>query len=171
MEDVVRSAAGRRGAPASLIAFAAVALALGVLVYLTGRPSGTVALLPWAGLHPGLPLPRSVGGWLPSFAHVFAFALLTAATARPGIKPPYWACALWWTIDVGFEAAQAAPWQASIAAAVRRCCGDGWLPSLFARYVERGTFDLGDLVAVTAGALAAAALLARLWRPGAPHGR
>jgi hypothetical protein len=169
VEGVVRSAAGRRGAPASLIAFAAVALALGVLVYLTDRPPGTAALLPWAGTRSATPLLGTIGRWLPSFAHVFAFALLTAATARPSTAPPYWACALWWAVDVVFEVVQAAPWKASVADVMRRCCGDGWLPSLFARYAELGTFDPGDLVAITVGALAAAALLARLWCPGDPH--
>lgn len=168
MAGVVRRAAHHRGAPASLIASAAVALAIGVFVYLTDRPAGSAALLPWAGIRSAGALLGSVGGWLPSFTHVFAFALLTAAAARPSIAPPYRACLLWWAIDIAFEVAQATTWKAPIADVVRRGCGDGWLPSLFARYVEHGTFDPGDVVAITAGALAAAALLTRLL-PGIPH--
>ncbi|MGB3428508.1 MAG: hypothetical protein WBA53_10085 [Burkholderiaceae bacterium] len=168
---IIRSAAGRRGASASLIAFAAVALALGFLVYMTDRAPGSAALLPWAGVHSTAPLLGSVGGWLPSFTHVFAFALLTAATARPSIAPPYWACMLWWAIDVAFEVAQSPAWKEPVIDSARRWLGDGWLTSLVTRYVERGTFDPGDLVAVTAGSLAAAAMLVRFWCPGDRHDR
>jgi hypothetical protein len=85
--------------------------------------------------------------------------------------PPYWTCLLWWAIDVAFEVAQSPGWKGPVIDAARRWLGDGWLQSLFTRYVEHGTFDPGDLVAVTAGALAAAALLARLWYPGDRHDR
>ena len=171
MAITVSSDASRRGASASLIAFAAVALALGFLVYMTDRAPGSAALLPWAGIHSTAPILGSVGGWLPSFTHVFAFALLTAATARPSIAPPYWACMLWWAIDVAFEVAQSPAWKEPVIDSARRWLGDGWLTSLFTRYVERGTFDPGDLVAVTAGSLAAAAMLARFWCPGDRHYR
>lgn len=170
MASVVGNTAGQR-APAWLIASAAVALAVGVFVYLTARPAGSAALLPWAGIHSAAPLLGSVGGWLPSFTHVFAFALLTAATARPSVAPPYWACVLWWAIDVAFEVAQSPAWKEPVIDTARRWLGDGWLTSLFTRYVERGTFDPGDLVAVTAGSLAAAAMLARFWCPGDRHDR
>lgn len=171
MACVVRSAAGHRAAQASLIACGVVALALGVFVYLADRPAGSAALLPWAGIHSASALLGAIGGWLPSFTHVFAFAVLTAATARPALAPPYWTCLLWWTIDVAFEAAQVPAWQTPVVDTVRRWLGDSALTSLFTRYVERGTFDPGDLVAVTAGALAAAAMLALVWCPGDRHDR
>lgn len=142
MACVVRSAAGHRAAQASLIACGVVALALGVFVYLADRPAGSAALLPWAGIHSASALLGAIGGWLPSFTHVFAF-----------------------------EAAQVPAWQTPVVDTVRRWLGDGALTSLFTRYVERGTFDPGDLVAVTAGALAAAAMLALVWCPGDRHDR
>jgi hypothetical protein len=168
---VVHSAAGHRAAQASLIACGVIALALGVFVYLADRPAGSAALLPWAGIHSASALLGAIGGWLPSFTHVVAFALLTAATARPALAPPYWTCMLWCAIDLAFETAQLPAWQAPVVDTLRRAAGEGALTSLFTRYVERGTFDPGDLAAITAGALAAAALLSLVWCPGDRHDR
>jgi hypothetical protein len=143
---------------------AGTALALGLLVYVLDRPSDTAALWPWSGFRPGAPLFGAAGGSLPSFAHAFAFALLTAATAPRSLAPPYWSCMLWWAIDTGFEAAQAPTWKPILVDGTQRWLGDGWLPSLFTRYVERGTFDWIDLAAATAGTLAAAVALAIMWQ-------
>ena len=75
-----------------------------------------------------------LGQWLPSFVHPLAFSLFTAAAGN--YRRPYCACVAWWAVNVLFEFAQ----HPRVA-------------------LMRGTFDAGDLVAVTLGAIVAACLL------------
>lgn len=101
------------------------AFAVGVVVYLTDR----------APHHPAL-LFGAAGQWLPSFIHVFAFSLFTAAASARRDAPNYGACVGWWAVNVAFE------------------CGQH--PSL---HWVRGTFDPADIAAATLGAISAALVL------------
>jgi hypothetical protein len=146
--------------PAGRLAAAGfLALALGVLVYLADRDPAHAALIPAIPRLGSLQLFGTVGGWLPSLLHPFAFALLTAALQPSGASPAYWACALWWAIGVAFEAAQAP----AIGSALRPMLDLLPLPSEWiaavGRYMSLGTFDAADVIATTAGACAAAAAL------------
>jgi hypothetical protein len=137
---------------------AAMALALGVGVYVVDRSATQVYLLPAA-----LTLPRSpeplfgvLSGFLPGFLHVFAFTLLTAAvlTVR-SMRAAATVAAAWCVTDLLFEIGQH-PAIAPVIAAT--------LPAWFAGipllenagpYFLRGTFDAADIAATVAGAVLA----------------
>jgi hypothetical protein len=147
------------GKPARLVALGCLALGIGVLVYLTDRDPSRAALIPAVAALSQSQLFGVVGLWLPSFVHPFAFSLFTAALQPPGRPPAYWACALWWGIDVGFELAQAPLLGAPLARGLGHSLWPAWLVDSLSNYAAHGTFDVADLIAATAGALAAAVVL------------
>jgi hypothetical protein len=156
---------------ALLVGVAVIALGLGLLVYLADRPAGSAQWLP--GL-PGLPIRGgrplfgAVGPWLPSFVHPFAFGLLSAAAARRRATPAYGAVAAWWAVNLAFELGQHPRLSAPISQALQSGFGP-WPPAqALSRYLLNGRFDGADLLALSAGALAAAALL-RLLHPRENH--
>lgn len=135
-----------RRVPAILVAAACSALATGLLVYVADRASSPPALvLPIASKGWG-PFFGLAGQWLPSFLHPFAFALLTAAARPRDASPAYGACFAWWAVNVLLEAGQH--------------------PRL---RLLQGTFDVGDVMAATLGALAAAAVIALVHRMEGQH--
>lgn len=138
---------------------AAFALAAGTLVYLADRPAPPALFVGASALLAMGPLFGTLGQWLPSFAHPFAFSLLTAAARPAGSPPAYGACWAWWAINVAFEIGQHPAVRAPLAATIHDLLGDAWAGHRLADYFIHGAFDVGDLVAVTLGALAAAALL------------
>jgi hypothetical protein len=132
-----------------------------LVIYLSDRPAGHAVVLP-ASLHwSGGPSLGVVGWWLPSLLHPFAFALLTAAAARPSAASTIGACAGWWGVNVVFEVAQHPRLSAPIAAWLDSRFDGAWPAQRVADYLVRGTFDVGDLVAASLGALLAAAVLGR----------
>ena len=147
------------GAPARLFALGCLALGVGVLVYLTDRDPSRAALIPAVTALSQSHLFGAVGLWLPSFVHPFAFSLLTAGLQRPGGPPAYGACAMWWSINVGFELAQSPLLSTTLASGLRRSMWPAWLVDDLSNYAAHGTFDVADLIAATAGALAAAMVL------------
>ena len=147
------------GAPVRLAALGCLALAAGTLVYLTDRDPAHAALIPAIPALAGLGLFGGPGAWLPSFVHPFAFSLFTAAIQPARRSPAYWACAMWWAINVAFEVAQAPDVSAVVAGALPQFLGPTWLTNTLSAYLLRGTFSVADLVAATAGAVAAAAVL------------
>ena len=76
-------------APVILAVVGSLGLVLGVLVYVTDRDSTHAMLLPALATLATGPVFGVVGPWLPSFAHPFAFSLLTAAAMRRSISPAY----------------------------------------------------------------------------------
>ncbi len=120
-----------------------------------GRPRRSICCLtPCPLLSATPPWVGPLGGYLPEIAHVYAFILLTAAVSPwPARISPI--CALWWVIDSLFELGQHPALAPHIAAAL-----PGWfqhVPILdhTANYFLYGTFDPGDLVAITLGAVSA----------------
>ena len=153
--------------PAMLVVLGACALAIGVLVYLTDRDPTRAALVRTVSELPGSTLFGTVGGWLPSFTHAFAFSLFTAAIGRSGTADPaYGACALWWAIDTTFELAQVPQVSHGIVDAIESALAPSWLTDAMVTYLVHGTFDVADLVAVAGGALAAAVVLRSLQQAG-----
>jgi hypothetical protein len=98
-----------------------------------------------------------------------AFSLLTAAVLGSGSRPAYGACAAWWAIDVLFELAQHPRLNALVADGISHLAGPSWVAQLFSDYALRGTFDVGDVIAATAGALAAAGVLFQMHPREARH--
>lgn len=146
------------------------ALAVGALVYLADRdPARAMAQPAFAVLATG-PLFGAAGAWLPSFVHAFAFSLFSAAAWPRARRPAYGACAFWCAVDMAFEAVQQAPGRAALALPSGL---EGFDPAdWMARFARQGRFDPADLLAITAGALAAAGVLVfihQLREP--PHAR
>ncbi|HET9024648.1 MAG TPA: hypothetical protein VFN64_08750 [Burkholderiaceae bacterium] len=156
---MARTLAELRCPPAQLVAAAACALALGVLVYLTDRDPAHASLVPAVPVLAGLQLFGAAGAWLPSLLHPFAFALLTAALQPPNASPAYWACALWWAIDVAFETSQARPIGDALGPVLRHLPSPTEWTAAVGRYVAFGSYDFADVLATTAGACAAAVVL------------
>lgn len=158
----------RRGvvqAAARPVGLGALALAIGVLVYLTDRDPAHAAWIPRAWSLSGPALFGAIGGWLPSLTHAFAFSLFTATVtgSRP-TAPAYGACVLWWAIDSAFELAQAPGLSRPITSALAASPAPPWLTDPVSSYLIRGRFDWADLLAIAAGAVAAGAVLHRLRR-------
>lgn len=147
------------GAPARLLALGCLALGVGVLVYLTDRDPSRAALIPAVTVLSHSHLFGAVGLWLPSFVHPFAFSLFTAAVQPARRSPAYWACALWWAINVALEVAQAPNVSADVADMLAHLLGQTWLTTALSNFLLRGTYAVSDLAAATAGAAAAAAVL------------
>jgi hypothetical protein len=134
-----------------LLLWALAALAVGGVVYALDRDPAQVWLMPAAG---SLPqgrgwLPRALSDSLPSFVHVLAFALLTALVWARTRQQAIVAVAAWWWLDLLFELAQLGAVRAALQ-------GHAWL-----RHWPQGEFDGADVLALSVGALLAAALV---WR-------
>ncbi len=130
--------------PALLVAAAGAALALGVAVYATGR----------VGFGP-------LGGWLPTWAHTFAFSLLTAAVLPPRSAARYGGCAAWCAVNLAFEIGQHPQVSGPLAQALQAGFGNAAPVRWLAAYFVHGSFDRADLLAALAGASMAAAALTR----------
>lgn len=156
---VVRAGEVACSPPVRLVVLGCLALAAGLVVYLTDRDSSRSLLLPAAGSPFGAPLFGAIGLWLPSFVHPFAFSLFTAAIAAPTARPAYWACVLWWAVDAAFEAAQAPALRDALVPLLQAPSMSSSVTKALANYLGLGTFDVADLLAATAGAIAAALVL------------
>ena len=149
----------RSPATAILIASAILALALGVMVYLSDRPPSHAALIPaMLALGTGS-LFGALGNWLPSFVHPFAFSLISSTLRATAAAPAYGTCAAWWSVNIVFEVGQHPVLRPFVVERMQATLGDGWLTRPVSNYLQRGTFDVGDLIAATLGALTAALLL------------
>jgi len=159
---------GRAGRWRARVA-AALALTVGLAVYVLDRAPGSAYFLPQGlSLSGGQPWFGAFGGWLPEFAHVFAFSLLTALILGASRRALLASCLSWWAIDSLFEIGQHPALASTISDA---------LPKWFARvpfldhaggYFIHGTFDARDLFAIAAGAVAAALTLMLLLRKESP---
>jgi hypothetical protein len=166
---VITGRVGHRGARAVVreartgVAWPAVlgcaALLLGVLVYLTDRDTSRTLLIPGVPALAASHWFGTVGQWLPSAIHPFAFSLLSAAALPAPRSRAYGACLVWCVVNVVFEMGQHPLISAPLAQALDAAFGRGPIGGALARYFVRGTFDVGDIVAAVAGALAAAAVV------------
>lgn len=138
------------------------ALALGLLVYAADRDPARAILFPALAAFQSGPIFGAMGSWLPSFVHPFAFSLFTSAARPRSARPAHGACAAWWAVNVVFEVAQHQRISGSIAEALQRLFGHGAVGDALANYILLGSFDRADILAATAGSLAAAALLVHL---------
>ena len=150
--------------PAVLVAAGCFAIALGLLVYAADRPAGHALLIPAFPALTGGRLFGTLGQWLPSFVHPFAFSLFTAAALPSRATPRYGACIAWCAVNLAFEVGQHPQISGRLAKVVHDVLGQSPPAGALANYFVRGTFDVGDIAAVILGALAAAAVL-RLIQP------
>jgi hypothetical protein len=156
--------------PALLLTLGGLALGLGLLVYAADRawsPWISAVAMAWFGGS----LFGALSGWLPSAVHPFAFSLFTAAFTTPSASPAYRVCAAWWAVNVAFELGQHPRLGVAIASTLYGNFGHtAWVRAL-AEFFLRGRFDVGDLVAATLGALAAAAVLRAVHQRKGRHAR
>jgi hypothetical protein len=126
-------------------------------VYLFDRLPGSAYFLPapWS-LFAGGPFTfGGLGGWLPGFAHVYAFGLLTAMLLGTTRRAAVSGCALWWLIDSLFEIGQHPSLSPYLVAATPAWFGGIPFLENTGAYFAHGTFDYVDLAAIALGALAA----------------
>ena len=137
---------------------AAVALAGGMAIYLLARDPQRVYFL--AGWWSHRPLHgaffATVGAWLPSLVHAYVLSLLTAALLRPTRGAVFGACLMWYAIDTLFELGQHPALSPLVASALPKWFAHVPVLDQAGRYFLFGTFDVRDLLAIAAGALAAA---------------
>jgi len=145
-----------------LIALAAVVLASGAGVYVFGRPPGTAYMLPaeWTFLGVGTAgwVAGLIGSW-PTFAHAFAFSLMTCLVLPQRLAWVTATCLGWFLVECAFEIGQhpkVSPWLSG--ALEGRFVGIPVLDHLPA-YFSRGHFDPADIVAAGGGCLLAWALV------------
>jgi hypothetical protein len=141
------------------VAIGSLALAVGLLVYMTDRDAAHAMLFPAVAALDSGPVFGILGLCLPSFAHPFAFSLFTAAALPSRSAWRYCACAAWCAVNVAFEMGQHPRVNAPLAEALQGSFGPTLLTRPLANYFLRGSFDVGDIAAATAGALAAAGVL------------
>lgn len=140
-----------------LLIIAIGALAIGILVYVFDRQPEFVYFLPgWLSLNSMTgAFFGSIGNYLPTFIHVYAFILLTVVIAAPSISKLIPICLAWFTLDSLFEVAQLN----SVAVWIGNHI-PGWFDGIpfldnTANYFLMGTFDALDLFSIVAGTLAA----------------
>jgi len=144
------------------VAVAGFALGLGTLVYVLDRSSASVPFFSAVSLGDTLPpVFGRLGESLPTFSHVFAFSVLTAAWFGGGTRAGLWACVGWFGVDTAFEAGQ----HPQIAEGLVQFIPDWFedLPILAqaGSYFVSGTFDGWDLISIAIGA--AVAYIAVCW--------
>lgn len=147
-----------------LLLVALAAFALGLVIYLFDRDPARSSLIPAVAAMADTPLFGAAANWLPSFLHPFAFSLFTAAACAPRSRPRYEVCAVWWSVNIVFEIAQAPSISQAFAEGADQFFGPMWVTRTLSNYLLTGTFDHADVLAATAGALAAGAVL-HLMRP------
>jgi hypothetical protein len=140
----------------TLVAFAAYALAVGVLVYLVDR-GGDVTFLSGHRLPNSVDwLPSWFGGSLPSLLHTLAFSMLLAAVLLPLRHVPVLAPTCWIVIGGGLELLQH---ETAVAWLARADVSALPIGEPLLHYAAAGTFAFGDLVALAAGAGLSATLI------------
>ena len=145
-------------------------LVLGVGVYLLDRPWQQLAIVDLIPLsHTPSPMFGVLGGSLPSFIHVCAFALLTAALLRGGRRLNQAICLGWLAVDVAFELGQHSKLAASIAHAVPAWFAHVPILNQTPTYFLSGTFDPLDILFTTLGALTAYIVLEGAYAQGVGH--
>lgn len=144
---------------ATLASIALLALLAGVLVYVTDRCAASVAQGPSVAITPTVAVFGALGQWLPSFAHPFAFALLTAALLPPSSPWGYGACASWCAVNVFFEVGQHPLLSTQISDALSAGALSSPPARALANYFVLGTWDAGDIAATLLAGFAAAFVL------------
>jgi hypothetical protein len=140
------------------VAIAALTFTLGVMVYVLDRNPQQIYFLTGFLNHPlsdgsvfGV-----VGSSLPSFTHVYAFILFTAALLPPGRKTYLGATFAWLITDSAFEIAQHSAIAPIVASVVPAWFADIPVLENTRNYFLHSTFDYFDLAAIVIGAMAAA---------------
>jgi hypothetical protein len=145
-------------------------LFLGTGVYLLDRSWQQLAIADLIPLtRAPSPIFGALGGSLPSFAHVCAFALLTAALLDGGRRLNQAICLGWLSVDVAFELGQHPKLATSIANAVPAWFRHVPVLDKTPNYFLSGTFDPLDILMATLGALTAYLVIVNTQAQGVCH--
>lgn len=136
---------------------AAMVLGMGVLVYLFDRSSASVYFVPdWWEFSESMPsLFGALGNYLPTFAHVFAFILLTTAVLRSRLRSALIICAIWFSFDSLLELGQLDVVAEKIVSIIPPWFQDWPLLENVAGYFVSGRFDPLDIASIALGTAAA----------------
>ena len=159
------------------VVLAAVALSVGLLVYLLDRQPEHTYFLSHALTHAHAPyaLFGVAGNYLPAFLHVYAFMLLTVAVAGSSNARLIRIGAAWFVIASLFEFGQHPAVSPLIAASLPAWFAHVPMLDNTAAYFLKGTFDPLDFLAMVLGIVAAGltVVLVRYgvkpWLPGKPR--
>lgn len=145
----------QRKEEASLLALAALLLVVGVLVYAIDRGGAVYFLAGWTAGHGGAEIFGPFADHLPTFLHVLAMVLLTAAVLRPWPKLLPAIALGWFAVECLFELGQLSPLDARIAAALPAWLDDVPVLEASAGYFINGTCDPFDVLSIGLGAAVA----------------
>jgi hypothetical protein len=134
------------------------ALFAGLLIYIVDRPPDQIYFLYKTNLPISLYhlLPCTViplGDHLPSFIHVFSWAVVTGGLTACKKRGAVLICLAWFVTDCIFELGQ--KFSDLAASIIPRCFENILLLENMEGYFRGGTFDLADLLSTTLGAVTA----------------
>ncbi len=137
------------------------ALSLGTLVYLIDRPANKTYLISDSiSLFDRIaPLFGTIGNHLPTFSHVFAFILITAALTSARRSSYLFICGIWLLIDFLFELGQHGAISSHIASNLPPYIVELPILSHAVNYFQNGRYDPIDLASIFLGTVAAYGVL------------
>jgi hypothetical protein len=138
-----------------LLVLAALLLIVGVLVYAIDRDGAAYFLAGWNASQGGVEVFGPIAGHLPTFVHVLAMILLTAAVLRPWPKLLPAIALGWFAVECLFEIGQLSPLDARIAASLPAWLDDVPVLEASAGYFINGTCDPFDVLSIGLGAAVA----------------
>ena len=146
-----------RRSRADLLFAAIAALSLGLCIYLIDRQPETAYLIS-NGLFLNdnvRPVFGVMGNYLPTFLHVYAFILLSAAVFAQSHRQVLIICLSWLIIEIIFELAQINIIAQSVAIHIPDWFSVIPVVNNTANYFLMGTFDILDIISIIAGTLIA----------------
>ncbi|UCH49516.1 MAG: hypothetical protein JSU95_06995 [Betaproteobacteria bacterium] len=134
-----------------------VAMSVGMAVYLFDRqPDGVYLMASWMSLgDQSHSIFGPLGNYLPTFSHIYVFILLTAALAASSLRSALVVCAFWLVIDIAFELGQISFVANKLSELVPSWFSGIPILENTSNYFLSGTFDVLDILSITAGAIAA----------------
>ncbi len=138
-----------------------IALIIGSLVYLVDRPADVSYLIPesLSLFDNGISLFGEIGRYLPTFSHVFAFILITAALSPAKHSSYLSICGVWLVIDCLFELAQHATVSQHILSSMPTITADTSFLNHALNYLQNGRYDPVDMLSIITGVIAAYGIL------------
>ena len=138
-------------------------LLLGTLVYILDRPPEQAPVLSDLSLFESAPAVfGSLGHSFPTFAHVFAFCLLTAALLGNARKNAAIICLGWFYVDAAFELGQTQTVAESLRPFIPQWFEHLPILNQAGSFFGNGTFDVIDLISIALGAVTAYFVIRRM---------
>ncbi|MCF6217623.1 MAG: hypothetical protein L3J62_04170 [Gammaproteobacteria bacterium] len=132
-------------------------LIIGSLVYLVDRPADTSYLIPQSLslFESSATLFGVAGNYLPTFSHVFAFILITAALSPVRHSTYLLICGAWLIIECLFEMMQHSAINEFIISGLATAVTEQPLVEHAINYFQNGRYNTMDMLSIVAGVIAA----------------